>query len=485
MSVVRKVFSDSAFTAVRSIVSLARGIVLLPIITKLLGADSYGLWVTILATVTLISSTGGMHLHGSLIRYESEEVRQNQTYSDVLVLAFLTGVVLALGVLVIGAIVDVSGLLGGGIGDQYELVVAVAALVLAKKVFLVNVNYPRARGHVKLYDLGLLCRDFGETMLLAAVFLLGGGIVTALSVLAGFLLAANVAFVCVIGYWAGIQFPDFGNFWPYVRYGVPMIPKEVSSTLLSNADKYVIIYFVSPSAVGIYAAAKGICQPLVKLTKVFDSTLYPTIGKAWDEGDFAQIADVYGHIFRFYSILAIPAMVGLVVVSEAMLTVLSTTTIARESVSLVPVFVFGFFLKGYDNSIRYILTSAKRTEIIGGSVLSTVVVNVVLNILFVPRFGILGAAVATLASHVLMFTIVLYFARSLIPIEIPWQTMGRSGLAAGAMAIVLLVIDLDVSAATELVVYPAVGAFVYFACLQLLGEFSATEIDYVKGAVRR
>lgn len=485
MSVVRKVFSDSAFTAVRSIVSLARGIVLLPIITKLLGADSYGLWVTILATVTLISSTGGLHLHGSLIRYESEEARQNQTYSDLLCLAALTGILLAVGVVVIGSLVDVSAFLDGSVGDQQALVAVVAALVLAKKLFLINVNFPRARGHVKVYDLALLVRDFSETAILALVFLLGGGILAGLTALAGFLLLANLAIVGLIVYRYSLRVPDPRNFWRYVRYGVPMIPKEISSTLLSNADKYFIIYFISPTAVGIYAAAKGISQPLVRLTKIFDSTLYPTIAKAWDDGNYGEISEVFGRIFRFYSILAIPGMVGLVVISETMLTVLSTETIAQEAIYLVPVFVFGFFLRGYGNSIRYVLTSAKKTEIIGGVVMLTVTVNAALNLLFIPEFGILGAAVATLVSHVLMFTITAYFALSLVSIEIPWRTIGRSSVATVVMAIVLQVLSLDIGPYAELAAYPAIGAAVYFASLQLLGEFSTTEIEYVRGVIRQ
>jgi O-antigen/teichoic acid export membrane protein len=483
MNLARKVFSDAAFTSIRSIVSLLRGIVVLPLITKLLGEGSYGIWVTILSFVGLLGSVGGLHLHGSLIRYESQEIRDNQTYSDVLFLAIITGVVLAVSVSVVGVTIDLSVFFEDEIGSYMLLILIVAFLLLSNKIFRINVNFPRSKGYVKHYDLILIIRGACETLLLAIVFLFGGGILVALAALSGFLIIINMGIFAFISSRYMIPFPNPSNFEQYIRYGIPMIPKEVSSSLLSHTDKYLLIYFLNPSAVGIYAAAKGVSSPIVTLSKIFDPTLYTTISNAWDEKKFDEISSAYHSIFRFYSILGIPSVLGMVLLSEPLLNVLSTTAIAQRGKILVPIFIFGYFLKGYDNSIRYILTSAERTEIIGAAVMITVIVNVVLNLALIPEFGLLGAAVATLSSHVLLFAIILYYSFSEVTIKIPALTIGRSLTAAVVMGLLLLLVIPPISAYAKLIIYPTIGAAIYFIILFFLGEFSKSEKARFKSAI--
>lgn len=479
MNVIRKVFSDSAFTAFRSVFSLARGIILIPLITKLLGEGSYGVWVTILAIIGLINSVGGMHLHGSLIRYESQETKNNQTFSDILFLTFIVGFFLSVFVIIAGSFINLSEIFREEISNEFSLVIVISIIMISNKVFQININLPRAKGQVKIYDIALIVRDLLETLLLTAVFLMGGGIITALTGLAAFGIFMNLVILALIFMRLPVPSPNPTNFAQYIRYGIPMIPKGISDQLLQNTDKYLLIYFIGPTAVGIYAVAGGISRPLVKLTAIFNPTLYPTISQAWDNGDFNRISNLYSTIFRFYSILAIPATIGLVLLSESLLTILSTSTIAQDGKYLVPIFIVGYFLKGYDNTIRYILTAAERTDIIGGSVVISVVVNILLNLLLIPEFGIFGAAIATLISHSLLFGIILHYSFAEITVNIPWSTIVRSSLSTSIMGLSLLLIDLEISPYTKLVIYPGIGAVIYFSVLLLIGEFSKSNMCYV------
>lgn len=478
MSLVRKVFSDSSFTALRNIFSLARGLILLPLITKLLGAESYGLWVTILAITGLLGSVGGLHLHGSLIRFKSKEGVSNQVFSDVLFLASITGIILAALVIIIGLIINLTVFFGGGLANNSALIAIIPVILISDKIMNVSVNFPRAKGYVRGYDAALIVSNLLETILLAVVFLTGNGIVTALAGLAGLKILMNIAILSIIVTRFRLPFPDQTNFSRYIRYGVPMIPKEVSSQLLNSADKYFLIYFSGPAAVGIYAAAQAISRPLMRLSTVFDPTLYPTISKAWDDSNYNGITNIYNGIFRFYTIFAIPAALGIVLLSNSLLTVISTNRIALEGKYLVPIFVTGYFLKGYDNSIRYILTSSERTDIIGGSVVVSVVVNVILNILLIPKYGMLGAAVATFTSQILLFVIILRYCLIEITLNIPWSSIIRSFIATMVMGAFLSLITQYVDY-NHLVLYPGVGILVYFSTLIILGEFSKSELIQV------
>jgi len=480
INTVKKVFSDATFSSGRTIISVSRGIVVIPLITKFLGESSYGVWVTVIAITGLISSIGGLHLHGSLIRYSSQHRKSNQVFSDVLCLSMTVGIVLAFTTFATGNYIDLSGIFEEQIPNKSNLVTAASLIVLSKLLFTINVNFPRAKGYVKTYDSVLMVRDLSETVILLVVFFAGGGITAALMGLAGFGVFLNAIIILYAIARFDIPLPDPSNFGQYFRYGIPMVPKGISSKLLRDTDKYLLLYFVGPSAVGIYAVAKGISSPIIKFTKIFNPTLYPTISKAWDKRNFQEIEQVYTTIFRFYSILAIPSMAGLVLLAESLLTVISTDIIAQEAKYVVPLFTLGFVLKGYDNSIRYVLTAAERTDLIGGSVVAGVLLNVVMNLLLIPKFDIFGAGTATLASQAFLFSIILHYVSDEIAIDFPWKTIARSIFATILMSILVTLVSNYLTATLRIIIIPGIGAIIYFLTLYLVGEFSEGELRNIK-----
>lgn len=478
MSGLRKVFSDSAFTALRNILALARGLAVIPIITNLLGEGSYGVWVTLFAVLGLLSSTGGLHLHGSLVRYTSKESKNNQTYSDVLFLTLCIGAIIAIVVSLVGIYTDLSQLLEGELGDQVSLVLLSSIFIISTMFFQINANLPRANGYVKLYDFINIVKLLIETVVLITVFLLGGGIVEGLAALVAVSILINATIFLISIMKLDIPAPNVNNFQKYLYYGIPVVPKTLSSNLLGHTDKYLLLYFMGPTAVGIYAVAKAISNTVVYLTKIFDSTLYPVIASEWDKGNFDEISKIYTNIFRFYTIIGLPSVVGVVVLAEPLLSLISTQKIAQEGLKLVPILLLGYFLRGYDNTIRYIITSAEKTSILGGAVSITFLLNIILNILLIPKFGLIGASIATFLSHFVLFAIITYYSFRLVDITVPALTFARASVSALLMGAVLLYIDIDVNIYWNLLIYPIVGIVIFFTILIVLGEFSKSELNY-------
>lgn len=484
MNVIQKVFSDSLFTAFRSIASITRAIVVIPLITKLIGIESYGIWVTVLAIVGLFSSVGGMHLHGSLIRYTPEESKQNQTYTDVLFLTIIVGMLILILMIVGVHLIDIPNLLSGSGEIGNNLFILVAFLIFLTLIFKININFPRAKGNVKTYDSLILLKNMIETLVLTGVFLAGKGICEGLLSLVISLGLLNILILFLVILNFDIPYPNHSNFWKYFSYSAPMIPKEISGKLLLYSDKFLLIFFLGPASVGIYSVAESISKPLVNLTNIFNPTLYPTIANEWDKKNFTNISKIYKNIFRYYSILGIPGTAGIIILSEHLMTIISTSETAQQGVYLVPIIIIGYFLKGYDNSVRYILTSAKRTDIIGGSVAISVIINIFLNLVLIPRYEILGAAFATFISHMTLFSILMYYSHSVITLLIPWKTITRSIIATVIMSFVVVTFTPDLSHYTILITVPIIGCIVYFTILLVLGEFSISEISSVRSLVK-
>jgi len=80
----------------------------------------------------------------------------------------------------------------------------------------------------------------------------------------------------------------------------------------------------------------------------------------------------------------------------------------------------------------YIREKAGRLPVVTGL---GAAVNIAANLAWVPAFGILGAAYATLAAYVVMAAAMFFFSQRIFPIPYEWGRLGRLALiAAGVYA---------------------------------------------------
>ncbi|MFP8890759.1 lipopolysaccharide biosynthesis protein [Natrialbaceae archaeon A-CW2] len=481
---INKILSDSLVTGIRTIISTIRGLIVIPLITNLLGAGSYGIWTTVLAVIGLVKSTGNLHLHGALIRFGSRDELHEKTFSDILFLVIVVGAFVSVCVFFIGNMLNISSMVGDEVGDSILLLLASSLLIYSSMVWQIIWNFPRAKGNVKTYDIIATVKDIIESIGLALVFLTGYGITSGIIMLIVITMGFNALVLYMIDRNYTLVRPSASRYVQYLRYSVPLIPQIVSGKLLQSGDKYLILYFLTPAAVGIYSVAYSVSSMLVKFTSILNSTLYPTISNAWDEGHKKEISYTYGIIFRGYSILAIPALCGIILLSDSLIELISTEEIATEAIVLMPILTFAFIIKGAHNPLSFILTASERTEQIAIVTIAGTFSNLLLNIVLIPELGIFGAAVATAFSSTIIFVLIYYYASSKISLPIPYATIFRSGIATLLMGLVLYHLPIEESV-VQLLIYPIVGSTIYFVILLASGEITRGEMKKALNASKR
>jgi O-antigen/teichoic acid export membrane protein len=449
-----------------------RGIVIIPLVTNLFGAASFGVWSATFGFVALVSSSGSLHLHGSLIRY-IDSAENEQVYSDVLTLTTAISISVTAVFSILFIFGDISTLVSGTAIPPTKLLAATALLILSGIALPINMNYPRAKGRVKLREALRTGEEICEILIIVILFaVFGRGVVDVMIALASFKLVLHVVSTGIIFYYFPVPLPDTRNFGKYLRYGTPMIPKEISSSLINNADKFLLIYFVSPAAAGVYSVAITVCRYIFNLSTVLNSSLYPSVTKAWRDGERTELRDLYYQAFRGYSIVGIPAVFGLSLLAEPIISLISTNSIADQSMTLVPILATGFLLRGYDNLITYIFTSNEDTGTISRAVVAAAIVNVVLNVLLIPPLGIKGAAIATFISSLTIFVILFWKSTDIFTFDYPSSTLVKVVSSSILMYVVLYVINFQSSLIITILFNSIVGAVLYFSLISLLGELN-------------
>jgi O-antigen/teichoic acid export membrane protein len=96
-----------------------------------------------------------------------------------------------------------------------------------------------------------------------------------------------------------------------------------------------------------------------------------------------------------------------------------------EAVSIVPLVALAPFL--YFLVLPAVLTSLfiKKPEIFSAACLVGAVLNILLNLIIIPRYGALGAALTTVAAYVVLFVLSYYWMEMIYPVRYNWRGIGK------------------------------------------------------------
>ena len=100
---------------------------------------------------------------------------------------------------------------------------------------------------------------------------------------------------------------------------------------------------------------------------------------------------------------------------------------------------------------------ARRTQFNWVVTGAAAAVNVALNLILIPPYGMMGAAVATIAAYATMFAGMAWWAQRIYPVPYQWRRVGTAALAGVALVVAGKLLDANLAAALALaLVYPLV-----------------------------
>jgi O-antigen/teichoic acid export membrane protein len=223
-----------------------------------------------------------------------------------------------------------------------------------------------------------------------------------------------------------------------LKFGVPMlIGYELSGIILAVGARYVIEGTLGEAQLGLYAAAYNLCQYVqsVVISSV-GQAITPMYMQMWDQKGRAETSAFISRSLRTYALLGALIIAGLAAVGPELLPALASAKYASAS-AILPWVIAGMVVDGTSTMLGAGLFIHRKTGIIGSIVVASALLNVVLNIILVPRIGILGAAIATLVSYSVNSLGLAVAGRHLLRVQIPWGTILRAGSAAALMWLAL------------------------------------------------
>lgn len=457
------------------VLSIIQTLIFLPIITKILGAGDYGVWSQLKATMGFLVPFTFLGLHEALIRFlpveEGKEEIKEGIYSS---LCLVLGMNLMVALFLIIFSNYVSDLLK--IGPEFVKLLAMTILFESLiSIFLVVI---RTLKKIACYFWFMAFKMLGETGLVIGAILLGYGLYGSV----WSLLLIRIIIFIVLGIYLlkkiGAKVPNFSLVKSYLVFGLPTIADSVSYWAITSIDRYFIGYFWGIVFVGYYAPAYSIGMLLTVFLVPLAFMLSVILPKLFDENKIGEVQDYLSNSLKYYLSIAIPAAFGLSILSKKLLMILSTQEIANAAFLVVPIVTVSILLYGISYFYSQILVLAKKTKIIALVWAIGAFLNIVLNIIFIPKFGIVAAALTTLSSYVCAFLLLQYFAGKEFRFRVEWSFILKSVLASLMMTFFIIWFYPQSLSGLLLLVFIAVIVYVVF--IFLFKGFGKKEIIFFK-----
>ncbi|MBZ0286099.1 MAG: oligosaccharide flippase family protein [Anaerolineae bacterium] len=212
---------------------------------------------------------------------------------------------------------------------------------------------------------------------------------------------------------------DRAKFREMLRFSLPLVPSSVGVVVLLYVDRVAINARMTIADVGIFGAGDRIASIVTLLMFGFQMSMMPLVYQHYHEPATPRNL---ARIFRYFVAGALLMIIGLSLFAPELLAMLTTPQYYSAAV-VVPLLVSKAVLVGMPIFAPG-LSIAKRTGIIALINIAGAVLNVILNLLFIPLFGISGAGLATLISAGTVFGTFMFFSQRHYPVPHTWRQLG-------------------------------------------------------------
>ncbi|MFC2062045.1 oligosaccharide flippase family protein [Elusimicrobiota bacterium] len=267
-----------------------------------------------------------------------------------------------------------------------------------------------------------------------------------------------------------------------LKYGYPQIVAGYSNRLIQSGDRYVLRMLDTIETVGLYSFGyriAGLVQML--LVDPLRRALRPIVLKK--EGDPEEQKKFLMHAATYYYFAGFLMALGISLFARELIMLLARKEEFWASWKIVPIIVFSYIQHGFGQFIRWGLVMKNKSFHISGILIVAAVVNIGLNFLFIPLWGILGAAFATMISYIIWNLLSMYYSNKFYGLK--FQNLRIIHITVIGvliyMAAVLLPEDkLIISVLIKFVMFLSFPVLMY-----ITGFFSKSERDELKGYYRK
>lgn len=265
---------------------------------------------------------------------------------------------------------------------------------------------------------------------------------------------------------------------PIIQTALPIAVSSLFGAFLLNADYIILGWIRTATEIGYYSAAQRIVQILYVLPGLMATGMFPTISRLTHAADHERVRNITEKSLVALLFIGVPLTIGGTILSGPIIQLLYGKEYLPGALSLqilMPTIVFVFIASILSN-LLFAYNKQKQTAVYVGI---AAVMNVALDFLLAPKFGIYGVSAGTLAVQLIFTTLMLRLTKKVNYIKIfpHLKKIAAASVIMGLMSFLMNAVGWNV------IINIVVSIGIYGTALLLLKENMISEIKRLVGAI--
>ncbi len=420
----------SAIYGLGGLVSRILAVLLLPLYTHYLSRSDYGQIETLVALVTVLTIVLRFGISAAFFRFYFDADDDNGRRLVLRTSFWFTMTMATLGLVAVVALATpISNWLFGE-PEAANLVRASAVALWAQMNYEQMSSLFRVEERSVAFVIASLTNvvlTVAGTVLLVVVLDRGP-----LGVIVGNFTGTLIVYLALLGYrreQLGLQL-DRGLLRRMNRFGMPLVPSALFLWVTNFSDRFFLVKLTDTAEVGLYSVGVRIASAMVLLLTAFRMA-WPAFAYSIKSDDEAK--RTYAWVLTYLVVLTAWIATALTLLSPWLVDWLTAPEFSSASRVVGPLAFAAVSFGGFI-VISIGIGRARRTQFNWVITGIAAVVNVALNLTLIPVYGMMGAAVATVAAYTVMFAGMAWWAQRIFPVPYQWRRVLTAAAAAVALA---------------------------------------------------
>jgi len=177
-------------------------------------------------------------------------------------------------------------------------------------------------------------------------------------------------------------------------YSWPLIFHQMVWFLMVRVDTLMLGFYKSTSSVGVYNAAIPMGKFITLFLNSFGLLFLPVISEIYSKGDLDNVRSLYSITLKWITTLTIPIFLFLTFCAAENVHIFFGQQYADAAPALIIISI-GYFIDSIFGLQSWILSASGKTKLLFMNSSVGLLLNFFLNFLLIPRYEIIGAAMAT------------------------------------------------------------------------------------------
>jgi O-antigen/teichoic acid export membrane protein len=412
----KKILTHSSFLFIGTIIDAILGLICTILIARYYNIGEYGIYSLTVFLVTFIHGLAGIGIHEANSRYIAI-YRGNNDYAKIHGIIKTSFLLVTISSTIITVVLfSLSRFIADSIFHIQELTTVFSIFILAIPFWsitalIVSVFRGFERVKPKVYF------TFISVQILKVLFftyIIINGLPLEY-IFWGFFFAVLITFIIALSYFYLFYYkktiPSKKSTWhikEILSFSWPLLFSGLAWFLISGLDKVMLGILKSEVEVGYYNAATPIARYLIFFYTIIVFVFQPIASRLYAQSKIEDLKKNYQVLSKWLITIAFPFIMILLLFPSTVISILygSKYILASNALQLITIGIMIYLILSLSREVLTIMGKTKQIfyfTIIGSGT------NIILNLIFIPYFGINGAAFATMITFILISSLIGYY----------------------------------------------------------------------------